>query len=355
MDLEEKVKIVTRNTVETVMLSEVFELLRSGNVKGYIGVEPSGLFHIGWLIWAKKVRDLLDVGIKMKILEATWHAWINDKLGGDLEAIHKCAKYIEHVLKALGIDRGDIEYIKAEELISDPEYWKLVLTIAKNLSLARVRRAITIMGRKESESILDFSKLIYPCMQVADIFYMDLDLCLGGTDQRKAHMLAREIAEKKKWKKPVAIHTPLLISLRPPVGLKEVDETDLKMSKSRPETCIFVHDSPEEIAKKINAAYCPSRVVEMNPVIEICKHLLFSDPNFKLYVRRDQKYGGDIYIESYSELVELYSKGELHPQDLKQAVTEALVKILEPVRRYFESNREAKELLEIMKKTTITR
>ena len=355
MDLEEKVKIVTRNTVETVVLSEVFELLKGSGIKGYIGVEPSGLFHIGWLIWARKVRDLLDVGVKMKILEATWHAWINDKLSGDLETIHKCAKYIEQVLKALGIDRGDIEYVKAEELISDPDYWKLVITIAKSMSLARVRRAITIMGRKESESILDFSKLIYPCMQVADIFYMDLDLCLGGTDQRKAHMLAREIAEKKKWKKPVAIHTPLLISLRPPIGLKEVDETDLKMSKSRPETCIFVHDPPEEIARKINTAYCPIRVVEMNPIIEICKHVLFAHPGFRLYVKREEKYGGDIYIESYSELVQLYTKGELHPQDLKQAVSEALSSMLEPVRRYFESKREARELLEAMKKATITR
>ncbi|RLF08063.1 MAG: tyrosine--tRNA ligase [Thermoprotei archaeon] len=355
MDLEEKVKIVTRNTVETVVLSEVFELLKGSGIKGYIGIEPSGLFHIGWLIWARKVRDLLDVGVKMKILEATWHAWINDKLSGDLETIHKCAKYIEQVLKALGIDRGDIEYVKAEELISDPDYWKLVITIAKSMSLARVRRAITIMGRKESESILDFSKLIYPCMQVADIFYMDLDLCLGGTDQRKAHMLAREIAEKKKWKKPVAIHTPLLISLRPPIGLKEVDETDLKMSKSRPETCIFVHDPPEEIARKINTAYCPIRVVEMNPIIEICKHVLFAHPGFRLYVKREEKYGGDIYIESYSELVQLYTKGELHPQDLKQAVSEALSSMLEPVRRYFESKREARELLEAMKKATITR
>ncbi|MCS7140371.1 MAG: tyrosine--tRNA ligase [Candidatus Nezhaarchaeota archaeon] len=355
MDLEEKVKVATRNVVETLTLSEVIETLRGGNIKGYIGVEPSGLFHIGWLIWARKVRDLLDVGVKMKILEATWHAWINDKLSGDLDVIHKCATYMEHVLKALSIDKGDIEYIRAEKLVSDPDYWKLVITVAKNVSLARVRRAVTIMGRKESESILDFSKLIYPCMQVADIFYMDLDLCLGGTDQRKAHVLAREVAEKNKWKKPVALHTPLLIGLRPPLELKEVDETDIKMSKSKPESCIFVHDTPEEIARKINSAYCPPRVIEMNPLIEICKHLLFADPSFRLYIEREDKYGGDLYVESYTELAQLYAKGDLHPQDLKQAVSKALSNMLEPVRRYFESNKEARDLLETMKRATITR
>ena len=355
MELDERVKVAMRNAVETVTLSELFELLKRDEVKGYIGVEPSGLFHVGWIIWAKKLRDLMDAGVKMKVLEATWHAWVNDKLGGNLETIHSCAKYIEHVLKALGIDKGDVEYVKAEDLVNSSEYWKLVLTIAKSLSLARVRRAITIMGRKESESILDFSKLIYPCMQVADIFYMDLDVCLGGTDQRKAHMLAREIAEKKGWKKPVAIHTPLLIGLRPPAEVKSLDEVDLKMSKSKPETCIFVHDTPEEIAKKINAAYCPIRVVELNPIIEICKHILFANPDFKLYVRREEKYGGDVYIESFSELVKLYSKGGLHPQDLKRAVSESLSNMLSPVRRYFESNAEAKRLLETMKRASITR
>jgi len=355
MDVEDKIEIATRNTCEVIALSELAEVLREGEAKGYIGVEPSGLFHIGWLIWAQKVRDLLDVGIKMKVLEATWHAWINDKLGGDLEMIHKCAKYIEHALKALEIDKGDIEYVKAEDLVNDSEYWRLVISIAKNLSLARVRRAITIMGRKESESILDFSKLIYPCMQVADIFYMDLDVCLGGTDQRKAHMLAREIAEKRGWKKPVAIHTPLLMNLKPPIGSGDLGEIDLKMSKSKPETCIFVHDTPEEIEKKIEGAYCPMKVVDMNPVIEICKHILFARPGFKLYVEREEKHGGDLWVESFDELVHLYGRGELHPQDLKRAVAKALAKMLEPVRSYFESNKEAGELLKALKSATITR
>ncbi|MDI9619744.1 MAG: tyrosine--tRNA ligase [Candidatus Nezhaarchaeota archaeon] len=355
MDLEEKVKLATRNSVEVVTVSEIVEMLKKEECKGYIGVEPSGLFHVGWVIWARKMRDLINAGVRMTVLEATWHAWINDKLGGDLDVIRKCASYIEHVLKALGVDKGDVRYVKAEDLVGDPEYWRLVLAVAKDMSLARIRRAMTIMGRRESESVLDFSKLIYPCMQVADIFYLDLDLCLGGTDQRKAHMLAREVAEKKRWKKPAAIHTPLLISLKPPTHIEDADESELKMSKSRPETCIFVHDSPSEIAEKINAAYCPSRLVEMNPIIEICRHVLFAEPDFNLYINREEKHGGDLYVESFSELVQLYSRGEVHPQDLKKAVSDALSEMLEPVRKYFVDNGEARELLEVMKKATITR
>ena len=35
-------------------------------------------------------------------------------------------------------------------------------------------------------------------MQVTDIFHMDVDICQLGMDQRRANMLARDVAEKLK-------------------------------------------------------------------------------------------------------------------------------------------------------------
>ncbi len=69
------------------------------------------------------------------------------------------------------------------------------------------------MGRSAEEGEKDFSKFIYPSMQVADIFYMDMDLAYGGLDQRHAHMLCRDVASKLKLKAPLAVHTPLLPGL----------------------------------------------------------------------------------------------------------------------------------------------
>jgi len=50
----------------------------------------------------------------------------------------------------------------------------------------------------------------------------------------------------------------------------------MKMSKSKPNTCIFIHDSPEEIRQKINGAFCPPKEVGFNPVLDWAKHLIFS-------------------------------------------------------------------------------
>jgi len=350
MDQEERLELVTRAAVEIITKEDAMSLLQSTtSPKGYIGVEPSGLFHVGWMIWANKFMDLMKAGVRMTLLEATWHAWINDKFGGDMGKIQLCASYIEHCMKALGVDLSSVTVVKADDLVKDRSYWEGLVRVAKSLSLARVKRGVTIMGRKEDETMTDFSKLIYPCMQVEDIFYMDLDLCLGGMDQRRAHVLAREVAESSCRKKPVAIHTPLLSSLQGAGRMDiqgEADEVmmESKMSKSRPETCLFIHDTPEGIKAKINAGFCPPKAVEGNPVLDIARFILMRDNDFT--ITRSQKFGGTLTFITPSELITAYSNGKIHPLDLKNSVSEGLAARLNPVREYFERVGEARAALD---------
>lgn len=353
--------IIKRGLEEIITEERLNSLLKKKDrtLKAYIGVEPSGLFTIGWMIWARKFKDLIESGVESILLQATWHAWINDKLGGSMENIRLCALYIEHCLEALGIPKNSYQTVYADELVSSKDYWSVVLKVAKALTLNRIKRALTIMGRKSDEAAMDFSKLIYPCMQVADIFYLDLDLCLGGMDQRRAHVLAIETADKLNRKKPVALHTPILIGL---AGLGRMEGSikgemlyEFKMSKSKPETALFIHDEEDEIENKIMKAYCPARMVENNPILEICKHILFSESDFKLTIEREIRHGGDIEVKSYLELEDFYFKGELHPLDLKKAVSTALNERLKPVRKYFEHITEAHDLYTKLKNLTITR
>ncbi len=352
MDVEDKLKLITRNLAEVVTLEELKQKLESGEkLKGYIGYEPSGLMHVGWLVWVFKVKDLVNAGIDFNILEATWHAYINDKLGGDMNLIKASTRIIRLSMEALGIPVEKINFVDAEELASDKEYWSLVIRVAKKNSLARIKRALTIMGRKSSEAEIDASKLIYPAMQVADIFYMDLDIALGGMDQRKAHMLARDTAEKLGVKKPVALHTPIISSLKGTGRMdssKEIDDilADVKMSKSKPDSTIFLHDTPEEIRRKIKKAYCPARQVDLNPIIEINKYILFARDGFELVVERPEKYGGTIIYSSIENLIKDFQEGKLHPADLKKATAEALIELLEPVRRRLLGDPETKNLIE---------
>ena len=126
------------------------------------------------------------------------------------------------------------------------------------------------------------------------------------------------------------------------------------MSKSKPETCIFIYDSPDEIRKKIRRAFCPEKVIQYNPILEFCKYIIFREKQ-TFIVERPAKYGGHVEFQSYEQLEKAYKEGKIHPLDLKNAVAEELIKILEPVRRYFKSNKEAEKCLETIKKVQITR
>jgi tyrosyl-tRNA synthetase len=213
------------------------------------------------------------------------------------------------------------------------------------------------MGRSENEK-LDLSQYFYPPLQATDVHEIGADIPHGGLDQRKAHILAREVFPKMGWKKPVAVHHHVLMGIAEPVKLETEDKLEQviasKMSKSKPWTAIFIHDSPDEVRQKLRKAWCPERAVEMNPVLEIAKHVVFHE-NETLKIERPEKFGGSITFESYAELAKAYGEGKLHPMDLKNGVAEALIVILEPVRRYFETDKAAKECMEVVQNLKVTR
>ncbi|MCK4717048.1 MAG: tyrosine--tRNA ligase [Thermoplasmata archaeon] len=339
MDRETWLELVLRNTVEVVTEEELQGVYDKPGKKAYIGFEPSGLAHIGWIIQANKVKDLQGAGFHVIIYLADWHAYINDKLEGSLENIRTCGKYMEECFLALGVDPSASSFLYASEILGSMDYWEKVLRISKRTSLQRMRRALTIMGRKEEESEMDSSKLIYPPMQAADIFEMEVDLALGGMDQRKAHMLARDAADKLGWKKFVAIHTPLLSGLQ---GGERMDPLEAKMSKSDPNAAIFIHDPEEDIRRKIKKAYCPQGEVEGNPVLDIARYIVFPCKD-SLHVDRPEKFGGPLDYNSYDALTEAFASGGLHPMDLKGAVAEELAAILEPVRAHFQEHPQSLE------------
>ena len=315
--------------------------------------------HIGIGNCASKIKDMAKAGFGFIVFLADWHSWINDKLGGDMEKIRICGEYIKQCYTALGVTQERVEYLWASDITEDVEYWEKVIRIAKSASLRRTWRALPIMGREMSRSNIETAWIYYPCMQAADIFHLELDVACAGIDQRKAHMLARDAAEKLKWKKPIIIHTPLLIGLQgPQTGDKKYDEnTDLniqissKMSKSIPQSNILVHDDPEDINQKIRNAYCPPKVTIENPVLELAKHIIFAEKDI-LKISRPIKYGGPEIFENYQNLSSSYEKGKIHPLGLKNGVAESIIEILEPVREHFQRH---PKTLDKMKKIEITR
>jgi tyrosyl-tRNA synthetase len=361
LDVEEKLALVMRNTQEVVVQEELRSILETVNTpRAYWGFESSGLMHLGLgLVCGGKIKDMIDAGFHFIIFLADWHSWINDKLGGEMENIHICGEYFKECFIALGLPPDKVEYRWASDLAKEIDYWEKVIRTAKTATLQRILRALPIMGREMSLSDMETAWVYYPCMQVADIFQMKLDVACGGIDQRKAHMLARDVAEKLRWKKPSCVHVPLLMGLQGPTkSVKEFDENRMinleissKMSKSIPELCIFVHDSPEQIRAKVKNAYCPAKHVEANPVLELARYTVFANQN-NLTIDRPAKYGGTQIFQNFAELEKAFGEGKIHPLDLKNSVSEALASILKPVREHFQKK---PDLLQKMLKIEVTR
>lgn len=362
MDIETKIELVCKQPTEEVLTPEGLRHLLETEEHpiAYDGWEPSGLVHLGTgVICAYKIKDFVEAGIHYKAYLSTWHAWLNNKLGGDLNLIRKSADLFRHSWIALGVPPDKVEFIYSDKLYDDLDYWATVVRVSKNLTIARGRRTLEIAGRKETEARM-ISDFLYTPMQVADIYYMQVKICQLGIDQRKANVVARELGERLGFWKPVCVHHHLLQGLEKPKvwpipeGQEKEALSSAKMSKSKPETCIFLYDTPEEIKQKMVRAFCPEKTVQFNPVLDITKHIIFRETK-TLTIERPAKFGGPIEFQNYRELETAYAQGKLHPQDLKNTVTEQLIKILEPVRTYFKNNKEAAQCLNTVKKANVTR
>ncbi len=314
------------------------------------------MMHIGMgLVCGSKIKDMINAGFDFTIFLADWHSWINNKLGGDMEKIRICGEYFKQCFTAFGIKPESVHYVWTSDIANNIEYWEKVIRVAKSATLQRTWRSLPVMGREMNRTDMETAWLYYPCMQAADIFEMKLDTACAGIDQRKAHMLARDAAEKLHWKKPVCIHTHLLMGLQVQQKIDcQFDENasinrqiSSKMFKSIPGSCIFMHDDPKDIGSKIRRAYCPSQESTGNPVLDIAKYAVFQERG-SLDVPRAPKYGGPKTFESYMDLEREYVRGDLHPMDLKESVSQALIEILKPVREHFRENPEyLKKMMEI--------
>jgi tyrosyl-tRNA synthetase len=339
MDLESRIRLVSRPPTEEIVQSHELERLFQtvSKPRHYIGLEISGKLHLGSLIvTGYKINDFLKANIDCNVFLADWHTYINNKLHGNWEKIAEVSNYYSEAFKffcpGVNVVLGSSMYN------SSHDYWQNLIRYSKLMTLPRTLRTLTIMGRSEKES-LDLSQLLYPSMQSVDIQSLDLDIVHAGMDQRKIHMLVREIFPRLGWKVPVSVHHHLLPGLEKPLGLDQIHSDEefrvlSKMSKSKPKSSISIHDDERLINEKIAQAYCPPGVLLHNPVLEIARYVVFHEFG-EFQVERPAKYGGDVSYEDYVDLAFDYEGLRIHPVDLKNAVARYLNKIVEPLRRHF--------------------
>jgi len=324
MNVEERFELIKRNTEEIITEDELKKLLKEKKKPVvYWGTATTGRPSVAYLFPALKIADLLRAGFHVKILLADLHAALDNVPWTVVEKRYKYyEKIIPLLIKSIGVDIKELEIIKGSEMQLKPEYMYDVLQMSSHVSVHDATKAASDVVKMGDNPKL--SGIIYPIMQAMDEQYLGVDCQLGGTDQRKIMVLARENLPKIGYDARIEIMNPLIPGL---VGKK--------MSSSDAKSKLDLLDDEETIRKKINDAECVSGNPN-NGVMAFLKYVIMTikqDNKDKFVINRDKKYGGDLEYKNYEEVEKDFVAKKLHPLDLKIAVAKEIFEILKPIQK----------------------
>jgi len=315
MNVQKKFDLIKRNTVEIIGEENIRGFMKKG--VAYCGYECSGEIHLGHMVTILKLSDLQKAGIKVKVLLADWHTWLNKK--GDWSFVNKQLKQWEKGFKSLGLKA---EIVKGTSYQTKKDYVEDILKLSLNITVNRGVRAMQQVARDIENAKI--SQIIYPLMQVVDVKFLKTNFVVSGSDQRKVYMLGVDEGKEIGLQKAVYLSTPLIPGLRGP---------GTKMSSSVKESFISIRDTKKEIERKVNKAYCPPKGIQDNPILAITKLIIF--PMFgEFRVIVSPGISGDYKtFKNYEEFETIYERGYIWPSDLKKVVAEYLEKMIEPIRK----------------------
>lgn len=324
MNSEEKFELITRNLQEVIGEEELKEKLKSKKQFSiYWGTMPTGSISIAYFFPMLKVADFLRAGCKVKILNADLHAALDSV---PWEMLDKRTAYyqeaIETILKTIGVDTKDLEFVRGRDLQLNKKYFEDLLKLSTLATIHDSTKASSeVVKASESPKL---AGAIYPLMQALDEQYLEVDAQLGGNDQRKIMVFAREYLPKIGYSRRVELLNPIIRGL---VGEK--------MSSSIENTKIDLMDDEETVKKRVNKADCVAGDPN-NGLMALLKYFIMivkKDKNEPFVIKRPEKFGGDLVYHSYELIEKDFIEKKLHPLDLKNGVADEVNKLLSEMRK----------------------
>jgi tyrosyl-tRNA synthetase len=336
MNCQESLELIKDNLAEIIGLKELEEKILSGQtLKIYWGTAPTGKPHLGYMIPMIKIAQFIKAGCEVTIMFADLHAYL-DAMKTSWELLSYRTRYYEELIKqillVLQVDITKIKFVRGSDYQLTKEYTIDVYKFASKLSTSAAQKAGAEVVKQSDNPYL--SGLIYPILQVLDEVYLKTDAELGGIDQRKIFMMSHDHIHKIGYKPNIHLMNKMIPSLS-----AQITE---KMSSSEANSKIELTESEKSIRKKINKAY----LVEGNPtapLFEFIKYVIF--PINKLLSVESFKINDNLLYLTFDDLTIAYRENKISPGNLKNAISEWIIKLLEPIRNYFNSN-EMTELLQ---------
>lgn len=334
MKAEERFELIIKDLQEIVGEQTLKDILEKRDLKIYWGTAPTGKPNIGYFVPMLKIADFLNAGCEVTILFANIHAYL-DNMKTDWNLLEYRTKYyqlvIREILKTVGVSLEKLRFVTGADFQLKKEYTLDMYKLSALVSTRDTRRAgADVVKQLETPKM---SGLLYPILQALDEQYLGVDAQFGGIDQRKLFMFAQDFLPKIGYKKRIHLMNYLI------PGLTQSG----KMSSSEPNSKIDFDEIDEEIRKKINKAYCVDGKTENNGLLAIARFIIFKILEYEkrdFVVNRPKKWGGRIAFKNYKALEKAFAKKELASVDLKQGIGEEIIKLVTPIRKILEKNKD---------------
>jgi len=278
------------------------------------GIQPTGSIHVGTYLGA--IRKVLELQEKEECIFfiADLHALTIPR---DPKTFSQEVLRVTTELLAAGLNPEKCIIFVQSQIREHTELAWLLNTITPVAELERMTQYKT--KTRQFKKNINAGLLTYPVLQAADVLLYQADGVPVGKDQSQHLELTRTIAKKFNQKFGETFKIPQALLYGNGSHIMALTDPKKKMSKSFPQTCLYIFDTPEVIKKKIMAAvtdtgkgitYNPQKKPGISNLITI--YHLFSGKEIK---KIEQEFKGKGYAQ------------------FKTALVKVLITALEPFRR----------------------
>lgn len=273
----------------------------------FSGVQPTGKLHIGNYLGALsqflELQDREECIFSIVDLHAVTIPYSPKELQKNIFETAVC--YL-----AAGVDpEKAVIFIQSQIKEHAELFWLLgtLAPIADLLRMGQYKEKLAQFKGKVGAGVLN-----YPVLQAADILLYKADLVPVGEDQKQHIEFAREIARRFNKKFGKIFPEPKIKLSQRGAKIMSLDDPKRKMSKSRPEGCLFLFDEPSEIRRKIMSAVTdPGKNIKYDPETKpgisnlLIIYSLFSRKSLKII---EKKFKASGYEKFKKELANLLIK-----------------------------------------------
>lgn len=278
------------------------------------GIQPTGSIHIGAYIGAiAQWRELQQTG-ECIFFVADLHALT---IPQEPKEFSRQTLNTAIELLAAGLDPEKCVIFMQSQVKEHTELCWLLNTITPIAELERMTQYKD--KSKQFKKNINAGLLNYPVLQAADVLLYQTESVPVGKDQQQHLELTKTIARKFNQKYGETFKVPEAIILNRGAKIMALNNPKKKMSKSDPQSCLYIFDEPDAIKKKIMSA--------MTDTGKTIKYDLIKKPGVSNLLMIYSAFSG-MPIQEVEK--KFSSKGYA---DFKKQLAELLIIQLEPFRR----------------------